>query len=368
MFKKKSKYYSLDEILKKDCTYNLIIGERSNGKTYATLLHCIKQYFDNGSQFAVVRRWKEDITGRRASELFTAHNANGEITKLSNGKYDGICYYAGKFYLCTYDADTGKPIYNMEDIIAYAFSLTESEHNKSVSYPFINNIVFDEFLTNKLYLPDEFITFMNTVSTIVRQRTDVKIFMLGNTVNKFSPYFEEMGLKNIIKQQQGTIDIYSYGNSVLKVAVEYCKSTAKSKENNFYFAFDNPRLNMITSGAWELDIYPHLPIKYKPKDIIFTYFIEFQEQLFQCEIVNINDNFFTYIHLKTTPLKNNNDDIIYSLNHSYLMNYSRNIYKPTNRIQERILYFFKTDRVFYQNNDVGDTVNNYLKICKKGLF
>jgi len=35
-------------------------------------------------------------------------------------------------------------------------------------------------------------------------------------------------------------------------------------------------------------------------------------------------------------------------------------------LQERVLWFFKTDRVFYQNNDVGDTVSNYLKICKRG--
>ena len=32
---------------------------------------------------------------------------------------------------------------------------------------------------------------------------------------------------------------------------------------------------MVTSGVWELDIYPHLPIKYNPKDVLFTYFIEF---------------------------------------------------------------------------------------------
>ena len=32
---KNTDYYSLDKILSKKATYNLIIGERSNGKTYA---------------------------------------------------------------------------------------------------------------------------------------------------------------------------------------------------------------------------------------------------------------------------------------------------------------------------------------------
>ena len=33
----KTKYYSLTEILKKKAIYNMIIGERSNGKTYSVL-------------------------------------------------------------------------------------------------------------------------------------------------------------------------------------------------------------------------------------------------------------------------------------------------------------------------------------------
>lgn len=39
------RYYSLDKINKKDCAYNLIIGERSNGKTYATLKQALENFF-----------------------------------------------------------------------------------------------------------------------------------------------------------------------------------------------------------------------------------------------------------------------------------------------------------------------------------
>ena len=38
------KYYSLDNILKKNSVYNVIFGERSNGKTYAVLKYGIEQY------------------------------------------------------------------------------------------------------------------------------------------------------------------------------------------------------------------------------------------------------------------------------------------------------------------------------------
>lgn len=360
---KKTKYYSLNKILEKNCTYNVIFGERSNGKTYSVLKYGLEQFCKNHGQIAIVRRWKEDITGKRASDIFSALLVNDEMYHISKGKYGGICYYAGRFYACNYDKEN-KPLYNEKtDCLGYVFALSDTEHNKSISYPNVTTILFDEFITNHVYLNDEFILFMNTVSTIVRQRTNVKIFMCGNTVNKYCPYFDEMGLKHILKMNKGDIDVYTYGKSDLTVAVEYCGNTA-TKENNYYFAFDNPKLHMITEGAWEINLYPHCPCKYKPKNIIFTYFIKFQNRLFQCEIIDVDGNMFTFIHEKTTELKNPDSDLVYSLDYDIRLNYNRNILHPINKLQEKILWFYKTDRVFYQNNDVGDCINNYIKVCK----
>lgn len=359
------KYYSLNKINKKNATYNVIFGERSNGKTYATLKQALENYFNDGSQFSYIRRWSVDVQPKRMNNLFNAIIEDGYLEKLSGGKFTAIFYRTGCFYLCTYN-DKGKPIYNEEDIIGYAFSLSENEHNKANSYPRVTTIIFDEFLTNKIYLPDEFMLFMNTVSTIVRQRTNVKIYMLGNTVNKFCPYFKEMGLTNILSMKQGSIDLYTYGDSKLKVAVEYADSKKKFKKNNFYFAFNNPKLKMITGGAWELNIYPHAPVKWLPKNIMFTYFIDFNDILYQCEIINKDHNVFTYIHEKTTPIKNPDKDIIYTLDYNPKINYNINILKPLNDYQNKITWFFTHDRVYYQNNNVGDAINNYLKICKRG--
>jgi len=363
--KEKMKYYSLDNILKQNAVYNIVIGERSNGKTYASLVYAIDQYFNgNGGELAIVRRWQEDIRGARASAIFNAVVENGEVERLSKGEYTGICYNARKFYFCNY-AEDGKPIYNTEtDIFAHAFALSDMEHNKSISFPKIKTIVFDEFITRGMYLPDEFVLFMNTISTIVRERNDVKIFMLGNTVNKYCPYFVEMGLKHVTSMKQGTIDVYTYGDSRLTVAVEYCSPLNASKDSDMYFAFDNPKLKMITTGAWELDIYPHLPVKYKPSDIIFIYFIIFDGNIYQCEIIDVDGEMFTYIHRKTTPLRDEDNDLIYTLEHSHKMNIHRSIYKPVNEVMKKVLFFFKTDKVFYQDNEVGDAINNYLKIAR----
>lgn len=364
MTKTKQQYYSLDRIKKKNAVYNVIIGERSNGKTYAVLKEGLKQYWKTGGQIAIIRRWKEDITGKRASGIWNALIENGEVEKITDGHFTGVHYYNGRFFLCNYK--DGKAVYSDQDVLGYPFALSDNEHNKSISYPRVTTILFDEFLTKHLYLQDEFVLFMNTLSTIIRQRTDVTIYMLGNTVNKYCPYFTEMGLTHVTKMEQGTIDVYRYGDSKLTVAVEYCASTQSKKKNNFYFAFNNPKLEMITGGAWELDIYPHCPVKYKPKDIQFIYFIEFNDNLYQCEIVSKGNITFTYIHIKTTELKDPDNDLIYTLAYVPKMNYNRNIYKPINKLQERVLWYFKTDRVYYQNNEVGDSIHNYLKICRNG--
>ena len=293
-------YYSLKNILKKKAVFNVIFGERSNGKTYATLKHGLEQYFKDGSQLAYLRRWKEDITGKRGQAVFSALVENNEIEKLSGGKFTGIHYYTGKFFLCNYD--NGKAIYSDSDVLGFLFALTDIEHDKSTSYPKVTSIIFDEFITNRLYLPDEFVIFMNVISTIVRRREDVTIYMLGNTVNKYCPYFSEMGLNNVQDMEQGTIDLYSYGESGLTVAVEYCKTSKENqlKESKKYFAFNNPKLQMITGGAWELAIYPHLPMKYKPIDVLLTYYIEFSDNIYSCEIIEKDGVTFTYVHQKTS--------------------------------------------------------------------
>lgn len=359
------KYYTLKNINAKNATYNIIFGERSNGKTYACLKQALENYFNKGEQFAYIRRWSVDTAPRRMNNLFNALIENNTLAELSGGKYTSIYYRTGTFYPCTYDSK-GKAQYNDDNILGYAFSLSENEHNKSNSYPKVSTIVFDEFLTSTTYLPDEFILFMNTVSTIVRLRTDVKIYMLGNTVNKYCPYFKEMGLTNIEKQKQGTIDVYTYGDSKLKVAVEYATSKKIFKKNNFYFGFNNPKLKMITGGQWEFNLYPHAPVKWKPKDIQFIYFIEFNNKIYQCEIIEKDQQVFTYIHDKTTPIKNKKQDLIYSLDFHTGINYNRNILKPSLEIGKKIAWFFLHDRVYYQDNETGDAINNYLKICKRG--
>lgn len=366
--KTENKYYTLKPILKKNADYNIVFGERSNGKTYAALLYGLECYAKDGTQFAYVRRWREDLRGKRGETLFAALVQNGVIDRLTDGKYNRVSYKGGKYYFAFYDTETETTTVN-EMPFCYAFSLSEQEHEKSTSYPNVNNIIFDEFLTRQYYLPDEFMLFMNLLSTIIRQRNNVKIFMLGNTVNKYCPYFKEMGLKNIPTQKQGTIDIYQFGETGAKVAVEYAETTVKTKQSNKYFCFDNQKLQMITSGKWELSLYPHLPRKYTPKDVIFKFYIEFEENVLQGNVIATQNDYFLYIHAKTTDIKDYENALIYTLNADGKPNHKRKLISTSTEFDRKITKFFATDKVFYQSNEVGEIVRNYVKVsCQNNLL
>lgn len=360
----KEKFYSLKNILATEAQYNVIFGERSNGKTYAVLKYAIENYAKNRKQTALVRRWAEDFIGKRGTVMFDSLVENEEIKKATNGEWTSVYYYGSKWYFSRFDEDGKRE--TDEIPFAYGFSISAMEHDKSTSYPNITTILFDEFITRTVYLPDEFVLFMNVVSTIVRNRTDVKIFMLGNTVNKYCPYFNEMGLKHVKDMKQGTIDIYRYGESSLTVAVEYT-ANKEAKESDLYFAFDNPKLTMITGGTWEIDIYPHCPVKYSPKEVLYTYFIIFDSETLQCEIVQHEDVYFTFIHRKTTPLKDTDNDLIYTTEFSPRPNYRRKITKPSTEMERNIVWFYANDKVFYADNEVGEVVRNYLQWCGKAV-
>lgn len=366
------KYYSLDNILRLNPTYAMVIGRRSNGKSYAAIKYGLEQYIKNGSQFAIVRRWDEDFTKQRAASMFAGltcdGNGDNQIELLTDGKWNTVYYYSRRWYLAKWDEDTRETVKDTEPF-AFGFSLSGMEHDKSTSFPKIRNIIFDEFITRGAYLKDEFILFMNVCSTIIRDRQDVRIFMLANTVNQYAPYFEEMGLDRIRQQKPGTIEVYQMGDSGSTIAVEYCTDSdkvVKSKvSSDMYFCFDNPRLKMITDGSWEIDVYPHCPGPYRPKDIVYMFFIIFKSDVLQAEVISDGKSNYIFIHRKTTDIKNPDSDLVYSLDYDPRPNWRRRLNRPQLPVEMRIWSLFVADKVYYQDNQVGEIVRNYLEVCNE---
>lgn len=97
--------YNMDNIDSIGARFNLIYGERSNGKSYQ-LKHkkAVEKYLKTGKRFILMRRWKEEITGEKIEQYF----ADVDVEKLTDGKYNCITMYRKVLYLGNYDINSGK--------------------------------------------------------------------------------------------------------------------------------------------------------------------------------------------------------------------------------------------------------------------
>ena len=54
----KQKFYNLSNLLKTESQYKMLLGERSNGKSYAVKEYVLNEAYKNNNQFAYIRRWR----------------------------------------------------------------------------------------------------------------------------------------------------------------------------------------------------------------------------------------------------------------------------------------------------------------------
>ena len=356
--KEKSQYYDIGPIDATNAVYRMIIGQRSNGKTYSVCRHMIENYFDKGDRSAYIRRWDEDIQPKHLSSLFAPHT--DLIMEKSGGKYNGVFYRAKEFHFCFYDED-GKVVEKDPTAFCVTASINTAEHTKGQDRGEIKLILFDEFMTRVGYLRDEFVQYCNLLSSLIRNRNDTVIYMCANTVNRYCPYFEEMGLKDIENMPQGEVYVYTYGNSDLTVAVEYCDPVkATEKVASKYFAFDNPQLQMITSGAWELQFYPRAPYKILDSDIKYKFFIEFGNNMLCGNIVQKREDLFIFIHQQTKDVDIKPTDVFYTDEFTTSVCHVRFLKDQPTELHKLIFQLFAKKAVCFSTNEVGEIVRNWL--------
>lgn len=242
-------YYDPKPLLEKNGDINVIWGQRSNGKTYSYLEYALETYRDTGRTFVYVRRWAEDIVVKNMAKLMAPLPIE-EI--FGNGVT--IRFYRGAFELVYDDEDTPN------ETIGWAVALNQVAHTKSQTFINVKNIILDEFLQLKSerILKDEFDAWEQTVSTITRTLQDVKIFIIGNSVCKYTPYFTPYGIQpNNIKQ--GEIKVIELPNDVgepTRVVAEWCKYNPKIGLRTSKYVRGS---RMAKTGEWEIQDVANIP-------------------------------------------------------------------------------------------------------------
>ena len=367
LFKKKDKelYWSPKEIDETNAVYRMVIGQRSNGKTYGSMRKVIQAYFEEGIPSAYVRRYAEEIRPKYMSELLGPHS--DLIKKLSKGKYN-TCIYRNNMFVPAYQEE-GETICKADKPILYTAALNTWNTTKGEDRGQLAYIIFDEFMTRELYLKDEFATFANIISSLVRDREIKAIYMLANTVNKYCPYFEEMGLYHVSEQEQGSIEIYSYNNEKLTVAVEYCAAAEATKGIEHYYAFDNPQLDMITEGGWEESKYKRisrLEFSTGEKTFCFKFLIDFNNKKVVGEVHRNEETLILLFHdLGGSKYKWGARDIIFTDKDCYSLLHQNSFAAGGTEAHKWIRRLLSEKKDYYDSNATGEIVNNFKKYSLK---
>lgn len=246
---------------KYDPQYVLLISARNDGKSYAVKRTCLEDYWTRGEEFCYLRRYEIDLKrvdpAQYWDDFLHPVNVFEEITK---GEYSGIRTGQNRAELrLTRKGEDGK--IEESERIAHVHALSVARSYKSIQFPKVHNILYEEFVTDSAYLYDEPKKLMNYVSTIFRRRNG-RVFLVGNTITRLNPYFREWQLTNFNKMVPGQVDIYDHKwtdengtESNTRILLHIPDVTGKQGIKGMFFG---SAANMIAGQKWDSNEQPHL--------------------------------------------------------------------------------------------------------------
>ena len=176
-------FYNFDKLMSYNGVWNFLCGARGLGKTYGAKIKAVKAAIHKGEQFIYMRRYKEEL--RKSKDAFFADlDAEGAFPDWDFRIHGSL---AQKSHVNLRDDKK-----RQWDTIGYFIPLSSAQGVKSVAYPLVTTIIFDEFILEKgltHYLPNEAEIFTNFYSTVDRYKDKTRVFFLANAVSINNPYF-----------------------------------------------------------------------------------------------------------------------------------------------------------------------------------
>lgn len=192
-----SMFWNPRQTLTHNMLINVIVGNRGGGKSFGAKQWAIDQFIKSRQQFGYIRRYKDDLK----EPMFRFFDDIRDFYPDYEFKVD-----AGKFYIRLKTNEKQK--WTDDDIAGYGFILSTANNKKSIPYPNITTLIFDEFLLDKgmqTFLNDEPVKLLSLYETVARPGTGhprVVLFMLANAISITNPYFMFWELRMPDKQDK----------------------------------------------------------------------------------------------------------------------------------------------------------------------
>lgn len=204
-------YYSFNRVDSYNAVYNFIVGARGLGKTYGAKRKVIKRAIntfkrdgrDGLEQFIYLRRYDTEMHSFNSFFADISHEfpdwdfrINGREAQMASAK----------------SRDEKKRSWIT---IGYAIALSKAQQFKSVAFPNVTTIIFDEFIIETghiQYIKNEAKVFNDLYSTVDRWKDKTRVYFLANALSITNPYFLEY---DILPSRDGSDEVIARGHGFL---------------------------------------------------------------------------------------------------------------------------------------------------------
>lgn len=180
-----SVYFDGNKIWSYNAPMNIVVGERSEGKTYWFKRKGIRNYLRDGSTWVYCRRHNNTLKDMLDNKPFF-----GDI--VANVEFPGIEFKVdGRTMKLRRDEDSPW------EIFGYFAALSKAQTYKGTTDPTCTMLVYDEFINETRvppYLPNEPTVLMNFWETLDRREDRVRVFLVANAADLVNPIFLEWGI------------------------------------------------------------------------------------------------------------------------------------------------------------------------------
>lgn len=349
---KKRDYWNRKAVFDTGADYMLVFGQNCAGKSYQGKEECFAR-IKAGETFFFLRRWISDINQNIATDYFR----DMPVEKLTGGEWEGIEARSGNYYLTRINEKGEK---EHSDVVGYYGALSEWQRYKSRVYVNCTFILFEEYITDGIYLDDEPEKMFRIRTTIFRDHGG-RVLMLGNSISRIVPYHIQWNLAGITKQKQGTIELYHMidaddSNKEVLIAVEF-GGHLKGTGSGFF----GDTAKTIVSGEWDVKNFPRLPKDHIDYEKVYELILQYQTFEFILELLVDPDegSKILFIYPKTKERK-----IQRIITDRFSTDIMHTRYFKDNTAERYMQECLASDRVCYSDNLTATDFNNVLANMK----
>lgn len=249
-------YFDANYILSKNAIFNIVLSDRSDGKTFNSKAMALEDYEKDKSITIYMRRYKSEITPKLYESFF---NEVLDVEKYSR-------FNEWEFKGSKNGIQVRKSKEEEWDWIVYLIPLTMTGKLKSqiADIKRIKKIVFDEYMPlDGKFIKDEISLILEFYKTVDRDRETTQMLILGNKISPFNPLFDYFDINLRIENDK----VRMYKNDTLAVQIYSNKEhrLARKKGKFRTLVSDTPYEEYDCGGvlnALELKIRSHDDLDY----------------------------------------------------------------------------------------------------------